>query len=340
MKRDNYPIDIVVTWVDGSDEKWLERRKAYDSAEPAEKSISDEWTKGEVRYRDWGTLKYWFRMVSENCPWVRYVHFVTWGHLPEWLDVNCPKLRIVKHEDYIPAKYLPTFNSHTIELNFHRIPDLAEHFVYFNDDVFPIAKTKSTDFFKNGLPRDAVALNAISRDSNNKLMLQYNNVAVINKHFSKNKVIAANLTKWFSPVYGSLMLRTLCLMPWPRFTGFYEHHTAYPFLKSTIEMLWEKEYEELDNTCSCKFRRWDNVTPYLIRNWQNVTGRFVPQSQSFHKSYAHSIDDEILGEIRHPKHPVICVNDSAAADAFERERTMLIEAMDEVFPRPSIFEVK
>ncbi len=34
----------------------------------------------------------------------------------------------------------------------HRIPGLAEHFVYFNDDFFLIKHTKPTDFFRDGLP--------------------------------------------------------------------------------------------------------------------------------------------------------------------------------------------
>ena len=54
----------------------------------------------------------------------------------EWLNTKHPKLNIVCHEDFIPQKFLPTFNSHTIEWNFHRIPGLTEQFVYFNDDMF------------------------------------------------------------------------------------------------------------------------------------------------------------------------------------------------------------
>ena len=41
-----------------------------------------------------------------------------------------------KCQDYIPAECLPTFSANTIEMNVHRIPSLAEHFVFFNDDFF------------------------------------------------------------------------------------------------------------------------------------------------------------------------------------------------------------
>ena len=59
---------------------------------------------------------------------IQKIHFVTWGHIPEWLNTEHPKLNIVRHEDFIPEKFRPTFNSHTIEWNFHRIPGLAEKF--------------------------------------------------------------------------------------------------------------------------------------------------------------------------------------------------------------------
>ena len=99
-----------------------------------------------------GTLKYWFRGVENYAPWVKQIHFVTCGHLPEWLNINHPKIHIVNHKDYIPEQYLPTFSSHVIELNMHRIPGLSEHFVNFNDDVFLTQPVKPEDFFQDGKP--------------------------------------------------------------------------------------------------------------------------------------------------------------------------------------------
>lgn len=68
-----------------------------------------------------GYLKYWFRGVEKYAPWVHKIYFVTCGQKPDWLNENHDKLVLVNHEDYIPHEYLPTFSSHTIELNFHRI---------------------------------------------------------------------------------------------------------------------------------------------------------------------------------------------------------------------------
>ena len=53
------------------------------------------------------------------------------------------------HERIIPNELLPTFNSTTIEMYLHRIPDLAEQFIYSNDDMFPIRPLQISDFFKD-----------------------------------------------------------------------------------------------------------------------------------------------------------------------------------------------
>ena len=138
-------IDFVILWVDGNDPDWQAEKNVYAQIDPEESSLVN-------RYRDWGLLPYWFRAVDKFAPWVHKIHFVTWGHVPPFLNIRNPKLHIVNHRDFIPSRYLPTFNSHAIEMNIHRIPELSEHFVYFNDDMFLLRPVKPEDFFRKGLP--------------------------------------------------------------------------------------------------------------------------------------------------------------------------------------------
>ena len=138
---EKYPIDFIITWVDGNDPLWQAEKAKYQAVK-GDASVN--------RYREWDTLRYWFRGVEKFAPWVNKVFFVTWGHLPSWLNTEHPKLRIVKHTDYIPSEYLPTFSSRPIDMNFHRIEDLSEHFVYFNDDMFLLRPVQQADFFVNG----------------------------------------------------------------------------------------------------------------------------------------------------------------------------------------------
>lgn len=141
-------FDFVLLWVDGADPAWREekRRALHRVGHAAAMQMDDR----EARYREWGLLRYWFRGVERFAPWVRTIHFVTWGHLPPWLNTQHPKLHIVSHADYIPAAYLPTFNSNTIEWNFHRIPGLSERFVLFNDDFFSYECRKANGFLCRG----------------------------------------------------------------------------------------------------------------------------------------------------------------------------------------------
>ena len=150
VEKITYPIDFVVTWVDASDPEWLSQKEKYHT----ELSHSEKKDNSSFRYREWGMFRYWFRAVEQYAPWVRYVWLVTCGHTPEWLNTEHPKLRVVRHEDFIPKEYLPTFSSICIELNLWRISGLSEHFVYFNDDMylFDNASTKRYRTMQFGLP--------------------------------------------------------------------------------------------------------------------------------------------------------------------------------------------
>ena len=172
-------IDFVLPWVDGSDEAWIRQRNEYLNIRDGDLSNS--------RFRDWENLQYWFRGVEKYAPWVRKIHFVTWGHLPKGLNTEHTKLNIVRHEDFIPEKFRPTFNSHTIEWNFHRIPGLAEKFVYFNDDVFLLRSVKPENFFKNGKPVDMLALQPDVANVDNQTMpyIYLNNTMLLAKYFDK-----------------------------------------------------------------------------------------------------------------------------------------------------------
>ena len=117
--------------------------------------------KGKGRFREMNIFRYWFRAVERYAPWVNKVFLVTNGKFPDWINPDNPKLVLVKHEDYIPEEYLPTFNSCTIELHLHRIKDLSEHFVYFNDDIMLNGLVSPDYFFKNELPCDLLIRNLL-----------------------------------------------------------------------------------------------------------------------------------------------------------------------------------
>lgn len=330
-------IDFVIIWVDGSDPEWLAEKAKY--APTADTDNRPE------RYRDWGLLPYWFRGVEKFAPWVRKVHFVTWGHIPKWLNTDHPKLNIVRHDEYIPEKYLPTFSSHTIELNLHRIKGLSENFVYFNDDTFLTAPVNEETFFKNGLPCDSAVLNVHCYSPDLPIqMIAINDAGVINRHFKLKETIKAAPMKWLDPLYGKMLFRTLPLMFCPRFPGFYQHHLPSSLKRSTFEAVWAAEPDILDRTCSHKFRSMYDVNQWVFREWQLANNGFCPRSLKTGKCFFPDRDG--MGEferaaqlIAKGKKKLVCINDcSLTEEKFTTCSQILRDGFERSLPEKSGFE--
>nr|AGC72369.1 hypothetical protein [uncultured bacterium A1Q1_fos_15] len=147
-----FDIDLVFTWVDDSDPAWQAQRARFalpgedDSGESSTTSATASDGRSELRFRNRDELRYALRSVYRYADWARHIFIVTAGQTPSWLTDH-PKISVVPHTDILDEHYVPTFNSHAIESALHRIPGLAEHFVYFNDDVMLCRPTWPSTFF-------------------------------------------------------------------------------------------------------------------------------------------------------------------------------------------------
>ncbi|WP_436517820.1 Stealth CR1 domain-containing protein [Ekhidna sp. To15] len=137
-------VDLVYTWVNGEDPDYIKICQSY-ADNP--KDINPE------RYRDtYQLLKYSLRSAKKYLDWYRNIYIVTARpQVPSWLDTNHPRIKLVHHDEIIDKEYLPTFNPNCIESFLHKIPGLAEHFLYINDDFLFGAKTSQDIFFNNGI---------------------------------------------------------------------------------------------------------------------------------------------------------------------------------------------
>ena len=331
-------IDFVVTWVDGSDSDWRKRK-----AEVTGTAFSDD---REERYRDWDLLRYWFRGVEQFAPWVRKVFFVCDQEPPVWLNGDCEKLQVVRHEDYIPSEYLPTFSSHPIELNLHRIPGLSEQFVYFNDDMHLIAPVSETDFFRKGLPCDAALLNPIPNTDlnlrkNGKIFtIPLNNTEYLNRDYNFRACVKAHPGKWMTLRYGKNAFRNWMLLTWPRFVGFFEPHMPQAYLKSSFEEAWKQDGDILDETSRRPLRDDRDVSPWLIRERQLAEGKFIPRSPKIGRDY--DLDrnsEEAACAISGQKAKMLCLNDGPmSAEDFLRTKEIVQNAFQKILSNPSGFE--
>ena len=324
-------IDVVLTWVDGADPEWLKEKSKHTGEKYDDDNIN--------RYRDWGLLKYWFRSLEKFAPWVNKIHFITWGHLPDWLNTENEKLNIVNHRDYIPEKYLPVFSSHPIELNMWRIDSLSEQFIYLNDDVYLINSVSPEDFFCGGLPVDNVTEVPLRFNEGGIDHIIGNNMMVINKHFNKREVVRKNRKQWFSPSAPVSAFKNMYMLPINGFSAFDNPHLSFSFLKSTMKELWEKEYELFDNTCSHRFRSNEDVNPWLFRYWQFATGNFVQSKGLSGRIFSIGDHDaEIEKAMTEQHYQAICLSDNDTELDFSKEQKFLEELFHKILPKKSSFE--
>lgn len=325
-------IDFVVLWVDGNDIAWKKKKAEYQLQGSADVSAS--------RYRDWDTLRYWFRSVEQNAPWVNRIHFVSDNQIPSWLNTEHPKIHLVDHRDYIPAEVLPVFNSSAIEIGIGNIPGLEEYFVYFNDDVFLNIPISPEYYFENGIPVDMAGLTRRGEVRNTFQHIMQNDDAIINRHFNKQTVIRKNFMKWYRLSYGKTFLRTLLYSGSKTFQGFVIPHMSVPYRMSDITRVRETEKSILEETQTHRFRYDTDINHYIYRFWRLRIGDFVPRRSK--GRYISLQNEDTLRQIEKILHsrncPEMCINDNWNGKDFKASRARLVRALEEKYPQKCSFE--
>lgn len=328
--KDANKIDFVMIWVNGDDPEWQKERNKYAGKNPEDIAVN--------RFRDWGILKYWFRGVEKFAPWVNNIYFITCGHYPDWLNLNHPKLKFVKHEDYIPKEYLPTFSSNPIEINLNRIKELEEKFVFFNDDMAIVKPISKEDFFVDGKPRYVAGLNIIRANDGSFSYILLNDMQMILKDKDKKDFINKNnITKWLNLKYGlKTNLKTLLLMPFNFFSVLINTHSAAPILKSTMDYLWKNDYEILDKTSKNKFRSKEDVNQYIFSFYNILNNNFIPSDLK--TGYFTTDNDYNYIKKKSKNSKIICINDVDENVDYEKEKSEIIKYFEEILPEKSKFE--
>lgn len=147
--KNNFEIDAVIAWVDGNDENHRKKLEEYVENKSLLKS------KGFLtRFNEVNEIEYCIKSIRKFAPYIRNIYIVTDNQTPSFLKENkdnpeFQNIKIIDHKVIFKGyeQYLPTFNCYPIETLLFKIPGLAEHFIYFNDDMFLINETKPSDFF-------------------------------------------------------------------------------------------------------------------------------------------------------------------------------------------------
>lgn len=346
LKLETSPIDIVITWVDDSDEEWKAERDRYLGEFHEVKSNLDHY------FRDWDTLRYLFRGIEHNLPWVRNVHFITCGHLPKWLNTKAPKLKIHKHCDFFAEGTVqPTFSARPIEMNFMNIPGLAEKFIYFNDDMVAIRPVNPDRFFRDGMPVDYLALDYPRggwlyekiRVKDPYARTVRNSIDLLNELFPLRRLFKERPELFLDESYTDAEKRRTRLM---RLLGIYKwikvNHNPQPFLLSNLKECERLFPERIKQTRTHRFREYSDLNQYLFRDYALMTGRFFPHYFNDDFCMVLASVERYMEERRHYQDKnFICLNDTAylSREEYPELKKKVTEDMEAIFPHKSSFEM-
>jgi hypothetical protein len=285
--------------VDGNDPLWKLDYEKYSDVQVMEK-----------RFRDWGTLRYLLRGVEKHMPFVSNVFLVVSheSQVPQWIDKNV--VRVVLHKDFIPETLLPTFNCNPIEMHLHNIEGLSEEYIYFNDDLFPVAVSRREDFYRDG-----------------KAVLGFSRHLFAGGMFKR---ICRNSDR---------MARGLLSMP-DSFCFLRPQHSCQPMFRSVCSKVYDSLKDEI-LTSMTRTRTAANMNQYLYLDYAFYSGRMISERISCkHFSAAVTSPSRLRRFIRKPYRKFLCINDVRLGEQkFNQMQSAVIKAFEERFPQKSRFEL-
>jgi hypothetical protein len=314
-----HPIDVVYTWVDGSDPDWILRKAAAQEEHLTRAQVLHDLAANDSRFTSRDELRYSLRSLDMYADWVRHIYLVTDDQVPAWLDCDNDRLTVVSHRELFRDRgLLPTFNSHAIESQLHHVEGLSEHFLYLNDDVFfgrPVSP--SLFFHGNGLAifalsKAKVGLGGPSSEDMPVMSAAKNNRDLLAERFG------VTVTNKFQ-------------------------HVPHALRRSVMEDLEREFADEFKRTARAQFRSHEDISPAssLAHYYGYITGRAVPGSlRYFYADIARDdTADRLLGLLQYRDYDVFCLNDhdSSTSDA-ARQAKVLSDFLEAYYPMPSSFE--
>ena len=235
-------IDAVITWVDGSDQEYKKK---------IEKHLTTS-TNYKKQYLQANEIEYCVKSILKFAPFIRKIFIVTDNQKPSFSSLEnliaSNKVKVVDHKEIFKGyeKYLPTFNIRSIDAVLHRIEDLSEMFVYFNDDVFLVDKICEEDWF---VKDKAVLMGKWARS------------------YSINpiKVLSGKFKKIFGlrPSFNASQSKAAEISGFKK-EYFKSYHAARPQIKSVIKEFYHKNPESLIDQIKYRFRNSEQFMPYSL----------------------------------------------------------------------------
>ena len=314
MKIDIHSIDLVYLWVDGNNPEWLAKRAAF---------LDGKTDNSLTNYRSYlnnDELKYSLRSVERYAPWIRNIFILSDNQKPKWLDISNPKIKIIDQNDILPNKSLPCFNSNVLEHFLYKIPNLSEHFLLSNDDMFLNRTVLPNTFFAaDGFPIIRLNRKPFRRF---RWFLREQILKKPHKLYSKALFNAAELVKnKFGVFYNGL-----------------PHHNIDSYLKSDCLRVSEQIFKDEIDLMKMNHVRSSNDIQRVIYSYVALAEKrghlqHVSSKDSLHVHIQKERHYERLEKINPT---FFCMNDTEYAD--DNDRMKLKEWLNNRFPKKSQFE--
>lgn len=308
-KTKDMKIDIVYLWVDSTDKSWRAEKDKWFEIINGQKPVYAG-AAGEERFRDNGEFLYSLRSVAECAPWVNHIYIITgFNQIPKWLNTSHQKITIVPHEQIMPTDAIPTFNATAIEMCIPNIPDLSEHFLLLNDDMF-FNKKLSPSFFYDARGRAKIRY---SKNAYNK-NIPFEDWKSTLDGYTQTLALSAN---YIDKMFG---LKMYNMRP---------SHGVDAYIKSSwIECRnTDALKEQIDNQIRNKFRTNNEIQRWTMNMYDFATGRATFHHARAAKYGRHKISNMIYN-LLHAfdicKSNVVCTNVMAAKSAIKRAPTFCI----------------
>ncbi|KAH3745132.1 Stealth protein CR4, conserved region 4 [Pelomyxa schiedti] len=305
-------VDVVYTWVNGSDPAHLRSFTLYGKGS------------NPRAFRDYGVLRFSLRSIERYMPYARNVILVTNGQIPTWLDTTSPRFRLITHNQIFPnSSDLPTFNSNAIEAHLHKIPGLAPCFLYMNDDFFLGRDTPKDHFIDPNTGGLKLYMDGFLAPETERMKTNTWHRSVA----KSNDLINA----YYYPNSNSTVRHN------------YAGHHCYFIKKHIADTIYSRWKKEFDETSHHKFRKpSDTAFPFLHANAAleefgaqkakavNIGGWWTGN---------HSLNVNLWEKIIKRKPYCVCLQDNLDPnEASEREIQYLQTVMCSLFPDKSSFE--
>ncbi|MGW6175337.1 stealth family protein [Arthrobacter sp. NPDC055138] len=308
-----FPIDIVYTWVDSNDLRWQSARAAHLGTDHHEEATSVS------RYINRDELRFSLRSIHQYVPWVRNIYIVTASQTPSWLDTTVPGVTVVDHREiFADTSNLPTFNSHAIESQLHRIPGLSEHFLYLNDDMF---------FGRPVLPQTFFGGNGVAKFFTSPSRVPFwpsgHRDTPVDQATKNGRQL---LHKEFGVQQAQVM-----------------EHAPYALRKSVLEAMEDKHPEAFGVTAANRFRSAEdyNIPSNLAHYYGYLTNNAIPGGISF--SYiglsVTDLGDRLSRLLARRDRDAFCLNDTfTREEELVQQLNVLNPFLESYFPTPSPWE--